>query len=230
MAVIDNDSEDNLQHLIEKNSDIIECSTTLDYNGKFDLVKQLETKENVAQKVHADWFIHLDVDELLYSNERNTTIQEALSKADALGYNAVNFDEFVFLPIQRFKRFNSNNYHTMNWYYFFEPKPNRLIRAFKKGLKTQVKSGGHNVDGELRLYEENMIMRHYMFENRKHAKTKYRDRFYSQQDLENRFHGNRRILQNRQLYLPSKAKLLYCQKQDWQLDKSHPQNKHFWQW
>lgn len=230
LAVIDNDSEDNLQTLIKQNSDVVESSIMLEYEGKFDLVKQLHAKENLARSLTADWVIHLDVDELLYSDTESEPLQASLSRVHDAGFNAVNFDEFVFLPIQRLKQFNPNNYHTMNWYYFFEPKPNRLIRAFHKSLKTDVASGGHNIEGDLMLYPNNMIMRHYMFESRKHAQVKYRHRLYSNQDLSKKFHGNRILLQDKELYLPAKKHLSRTAKGDWALDKSQPKIKHFWEW
>lgn len=230
LAIIDNDSEDNIQELIKQNSDVIKTTVRLPFHGEFDLVEQLNAKESLAKSLAADWLIHLDVDELLYSDTENETLQTALTRVHDAGFNAVNFDEFVFLPVQRLKQFTPNNYHTMNWYYFFEPKPNRLIRAFHKSLKTQVASGGHNVDGDLKLYPQSMTMRHYMFENRKHAKTKYKNRLYSDQDLDKKFHGNRLRMQNKELYLPAKKHLTRALKGEWSLDKSQPKIKHFWEW
>ena len=230
LAIIDNDSTDNLQTLIKQNSDVIEYSTMLKYDGKFDLIKQLEAKENIIRRITTDWVIHLDVDELLYSNIENESLQKSISNAHHAGYNAINFDEFVFLPIQRFKSFDSSNYHTMDWYYFFEPKPNRLIRAFNKSLKTDVRSGGHNVAGDLKLFPQSMIMRHYMFENRKHAKVKYRDRLFTDRDLEHNFHKNRVSMQGKQLFLPAKKKLSRVLNGQWVLDKIELKTKHFWEW
>ena len=118
----------------------------------------------------------------------------------------------------------------MGWYYFFEPKPNRLVRAFHKDLKIDIFSGGHNVEGNLNLYTENMVMRHYMFESRTHAKRKYKNRFYSEQDLKKKFHLNRALMQNKRLCLPPKKKLLQASSDEWCLDKSKPEIKHFWEW
>ncbi len=230
LAVIDNDSEDNLQDLIVENSDVVIKSERLKYDGYFDLVKQLEAKERMIQTLTTDWVIHLDVDELLFSDTHKEPLVDALLRVQNAGFNAINFDEFVFLPIERIKRFHSENYDTMNWYYFFEPRQNRLVRAFRKNLRTQITSGGHNVEGEVKLYPNNMIMRHYMFENRKHAKKKYRFRQYSIQDIENKFHGNRTPLQNNKLAFPTKKSLKRSALSDWSLDKSDPKKNHFWQW
>jgi len=230
IVVIDNDSEDNLQQLIKQNLDVVKDTYMFDYDGKYDLVKLLQAREKVAESIDSDWIVNLDIDEILYSNTENETIQEALTKAHNKGFNAVNFDEFVFLPVQKFKRFKAKNYHTMEWYYFFEPRPNRLIRAFHKSLKTDLNSGGHTVEGNVKLYPHNMIMRHFMFENRKHAKTKYKNRLYAERDLEKKFHGNRLLIQDKNICLPSKKHLMRSCKGQWVLDKSDPKNKHFWQW
>jgi len=230
LAVIDNDSDDNLQSLIVKNKDIVIKSTFLKYHGYFDLTQQLEAKENLIKELDCDWIIHQDIDELLFSDVKGERLADALERVHQSGFNAINFDEFVFLPIERFKGFKSTNYHTMKWYYFFEPRKNRLMRAFHRTLKTQIESGGHKLDGDIKQYPYNMCMRHYIFENRKHAQKKYQGRNYSKQDIENKFHRNRMLLQGQNLYLPSKRNLKKNASDNWDLDKSDPKSTHFWEW
>ena len=230
LAIIDNDSQDNLQDLITQNKDVVIKSKTLKYEGYFDLTQQLKAKESLTKELDCDWIIHQDVDELLYSNIKGERIADALKRVHELGFNAVNFDEFVFLPLERFKKFHSDNYHKMKWYYFFEPAKSRLMRAFHRSLKTKINSGGHKLEGDINLYPENFCMRHYIFKNREHAKTKYKFRNYSALDLENRFHRNRLPLQNNEIYLPSKKSLHKYNFKDWVLDKSKPKSNHFWEW
>ena len=230
LAVIDNDSDDNLQELIEKNKETVISSTMLAYEGHFDLTKQLRAKQSLAGTLKADWIIHLDVDELLFSDVPGETLNDAISRVDSLGFDAINFDEFVFLPIKLLSDYSSDNFHQMRWYYFFEPRPKRLIRAFKSNLETRIDSGGHDVVGVQNLYVKNMIMRHYMFENRSHLETKYRDRTYSNIDMKNRFHGNRLLLQSKPTILPSRKRLVRAKKSAWILNSSAPKTTHFWQW
>jgi len=230
LAVIDNDSTDDLQTIVRRNSDIICNTSTLKYHGSFNLTQQLEAKQSIAKEIESDWIIHLDVDELLFSDIIGETLFDALYRVHYTGYDAINFDEFVFLPAEVGVHYQKNNYPEMCWYYFFEPRPKRLIRAFKTHLSTQVESGGHDVEGYRNLYPDNMIMRHFMFENKSHAQRKYRDRTYSDIDIENKFHGNRILLQERALALPHRHELCRADKGDWLLDTSQPRLKHFWDW
>lgn len=230
LAVIDNESEDNLQELIDKNLDVVVRSSSLTYDGVFDLTRQLRAKQALAESLNANWIIHLDVDELLFSDIPGENLLDAFRRVDAQGHDAINFDEFVFLPVDRFKDYDSDNFHEMRWYYFFEPRQSRLIRAFRSDLRIRIESGGHDVEGAEKIYPQNMIMRHYMFKNKSHVKLKYKLRQYSEGDVRNKFHGNRIPLQNNQLFLPARKSLICCSKNQWNLDKSMPQNKHFWQW
>ena len=230
LAVIDNGSQDNLKALVQQNQDLICSYTRLDYDGSFDLTKILQAKENLAMTLDANWIIHMDIDELIFSDIAGETFSNALHRVDSAGFDAVNFDEFVFLPINYFQDYSINNFHRMQWYYFFEPHQNRLVRAFKKGHKTKIASGGHNVEGPARVYPANMALRHYMFENKAHVKRKYRDRIYALENISRGFHGNRVMLQNAELSLPSRRLLKRLKKNQWCLDTSLPYKKHFWQW
>ena len=230
MAVIDNDSEDNLLELIEYNSDVVITTKNLPYEGGFNLTEQLEAKQDLVQSIDSEWFIYLDVDELLFSDTVNERMVDAIERVDARGFDAINFDEFVFLPVDVYRNYKANDYHTMRWYYFFEPRPRRLIRAFKSHLRMNIESGGHGVQNVRNLYPNNMVMRHFMFENKKHAKRKYHERIYSKTDIENRFHGNRILLQNHTLILPQRRNLCIAGEKDWNLNKSKPKQKHFWEW
>jgi len=230
LAVIDNESEDGLQKLIQQNQDVVECSTMLGYNGSFDLTKQLQAKREIASTLDSDWIIHLDADELLFSDIPHETLLDAIHRVDTLGYEAINFNEFVFLPVERLKKYNHNTFHEMRWYYFFEPRKNRLVRAFRNNLRTDIESGGHEVEGDFSLYPVSMIMRHYIFESKSHAHKKYRTRTYSQGDIDKKFHGNRLPLQNIRINFPSRKELICADKDDWILSTSQPKKQHFWEW
>ena len=49
----------------------------------------LERKEALAATLAADWFVHLDADEIRLSPRSGVTLAEAIAEVDALGYNAV---------------------------------------------------------------------------------------------------------------------------------------------
>ena len=51
----------------------------------------LQRKEELAATLDADWFMHVDADEIRLPARGGLTLAEALERADGDGYNAVNF-------------------------------------------------------------------------------------------------------------------------------------------
>src|SRR5947209_3395096 len=58
----------------------------------------LERKAQLAAELDADWFLHVDADEIRLPPRPGMTLAEALAEVDREGYNAVNFQEFTFVP------------------------------------------------------------------------------------------------------------------------------------
>ena len=78
------------------------------------------------------------------------TLCDAIHEADEAGYNVLNFDEFVFLPEPHSDYSNTDYYTELLRYYFFEPKKNRLNRAWKRTSQLYYKaSGGHRLQGSI---------------------------------------------------------------------------------
>jgi hypothetical protein len=74
-----------------------------------------------------------DADEIREAPPPYSTLREGLEGADREGFNAVNFDEFVFLPTSEEESFEGTDYvASMEYYYFFEPRPLRQVKAWKK--------------------------------------------------------------------------------------------------
>jgi hypothetical protein len=98
----------------------------------FDLRAVLRAKEKLAREINADWFIHHDADEIREAPAPYKTLREAICAVDREGYNAINFDEFVFVPTSDNDSFEGTDYpKTMRYYYFFEPCPLRQIKGGK---------------------------------------------------------------------------------------------------
>ena len=64
---------------------------------------------------------------------------------DAAGFDAVNFNEFVFVYEDDAVSYVGTDYvEAMKSYYHFAPQPIRLVRAFRAGLPVDnLESGGH---------------------------------------------------------------------------------------
>ena len=84
----------------------------------------LERKEALAETLDADWFVHLDADETRLPPRSSLTLAEAIAEVDALGYNAVDFQEFTFVPtIEAPDHDHPRFQETMHHYYAYSPGP-----------------------------------------------------------------------------------------------------------
>ena len=96
---IDNESTDNSLEIAKrfkrKGVFMIEKQP---FPGYFDLVEQLKIKERLISEIDSDWFIHHDVDEIREAPSPFINLKEGIFEADKRGFNAINFDEFVFIP------------------------------------------------------------------------------------------------------------------------------------
>ena len=176
--VIDNESTDNSVKIAQKflQRGVISIGT-IPYTGVFDLTAQLEFKQKLAKTLDADWFIHHDADEIRYAPSPFPTLLDGILHADQKGYNAINFDEFVFVPTSKKQTFEGTDYvQSMRHYYFFAPKPLRRINAWKKtdNELDLVSWGGHAVHFQgMKIFPQNFIMRHYLALSFAHACKKY---------------------------------------------------------
>lgn len=155
----------------------------LSYHGCFDLPEILRLKEKLAKEIDADWFIHYDTDEIREAPHPYRTLLDGIEDADKQGFNAINFDEFVFLPTDDNQSYEGKDYVAeMQYYYFFEPYPMRRLNAWKNtsvGVDI-VNSAGHCVNFEgKRVFPTRFIMRHYICLSRAHAIAKYGSRVFS---------------------------------------------------
>ena len=232
VAIIDHGSTDDSVSICERllGRGVVSIDN-LPWTGVYDQVAQLSAKAAVAARLDHDWLVHTDADEWLHTRRAGESLLEGIERADAQGFTAVNFEEFVFLPdpvgaslydLRRSLR-----------YYYFAPGPNRLMRAWRRdsGLDN-INSGGHVLAGEgLRLFPESFVLRHYIVASQQHAIDKYVGRCFAQSDIDKGWHGNRLRLRPDDMRLPKPEAL--CQLEDWKstnFDFSRPKALHFWHW
>src|SRR5262245_35037939 len=102
-------------------------------NGFYEWKSILERKEVLAATLEADWFIHTDPDEVRLAPQASWTLAEAFQAVDQQGYNAVNFMEFTFIPVQESPDHNHPDFQkTMRWYYPFLPSFIHGLKAWKR--------------------------------------------------------------------------------------------------
>jgi glycosyltransferase involved in cell wall biosynthesis len=235
VVIIDNESTDGSDKLYStfKNSPIVKVAE-LKYGGVFSLSDQLAAKSKIYSELRYDWLIHHDADEIFQHAAIDLTLRNAIEEADEMGYNTLNFEEFVFLPEPGADYFNRNYLDECHRYYFFEPRTNRKNAAWKNinGLSC-AGSGGHRLSGEnVLISPTNHIFRHYIVLSETHAKIKYLNRSFDERDRRNGWHGNRLNFTETNLQIPEKSPFIhhlpspdskcFC--------KDRPTNKHFWEW
>lgn len=151
---------------------------TLPRSDGFDRLKvRLQRKDELATSLDADWFMHMDPDEIRLPPRSDQTLAEAFEEVDAMGYNAVNFVEFTFIPTYESPEHDHPDFQrTMKWYYPFMLRFPHHIKAWKKQTEKieLAQSGGHLPKiPNLLLYPEPFKMRHYQFLSLEQAREKY---------------------------------------------------------
>jgi glycosyltransferase involved in cell wall biosynthesis len=202
-------------------------------HGVFQWRNILERKEALANELSADWFMHLDADEIPLAPRHGQRLVEAFSDADAAGYNAIQFSELTFVPTREDPDHDHSEFRrTMRWYYSFAPRKLHLVRAWKRQSRRVdlANSGGHAVAFEGRtISPECGRMCHYLFLSRGHAVRKYVHRTYDPAEVRDGWHGWRASITPETIRLPSRSQLKTAGDDD-DLDVSSPRTEHCVLW
>jgi glycosyltransferase involved in cell wall biosynthesis len=198
-------------------------------DGVFRFIDILRRKEALAAELDSDWFIHLDADEIRLPPSSGVTLREAIQTADQMGYNAINFQEFTFLPTQEPPDHDHPSFaDTMRWYYPFLPAfPHRLNAWKRQNKRVDLASGaGHRVvfDG-LSMFPVSFPMRHYIFLSRNHALAKYGARRHDPAALKRGWHQWRENFTSDSIQLPF-CITLRTYELDYNLDAHNPHTSH----
>lgn len=203
---------------------------TLPRAGVFSLRQQCARKETLAATLDADWFIHVDADQILLPVQSTQSLAQALDEVDAQGYNAVYFHQFAFVPTQEAPDHDHPEFQqTMNWYYPHESSFPHSLRAWRRqDAPVELSwSGGHRVRFPgLRMYPSAFRYRHYLFLSIEHAIRKYMQKRFDPAEIADGWHGWRTRLRPETIRLPSQAELRHYKSDD-MLDHSEPRKNHF---
>lgn len=190
----------------------------------------LERKEQLAATLDADWFMHVDADEIRLSPQSNMTLAQAFTQAEECGYNTVNFMEFTFIPTLESPDHDHPAFQkTMRWYYPFLPLfPHRLNAWKRQPVPVELAwSGGHQIRFPgLHMYPKSFLMRHYLFLSIPHAIRKFVHRGYDPEEVEKGWHGWRPKLSPELIKLPKQTELRTYLSDD-ELDPSNPRTDHY---
>jgi glycosyltransferase involved in cell wall biosynthesis len=189
----------------------------------------LERKQELAANLDADWFLHVDADEIRPPPRPGVALVKALAEVEADGYNAVNFQEFTFVPTREAPDHDHPRFQeTMRWYYPFLSRFPDQLRAWKRqeAPVDLASSGGHRVEFPgLRMHPRSFPMRHYLFLSVEHAIRKYVERRFDEAELVAGWHRARAALQPGGVTLLPESQLRVFTS-DHELDSSNPWPRH----
>lgn len=193
IAYIDNASDDDSAALARAHFGAALASVDhLPFDGSFALRPQLEAKEKIIARLAPEWVIHLDADEIIEHREPGQTLLDLADEAEAGGYNALNFEEFVFLPEPGESYAGRDYLREMRRYYFYQPRPYRLVRMWRAGQGlSNIARSGHALGGPLRLAPQSHNLRHYIVLDEAAARAKYISRVYAAGEIAQNWHRNR---------------------------------------
>jgi glycosyltransferase involved in cell wall biosynthesis len=232
VVLIDNGSTDGTLDAV-RNGDFPDVvrHETFPYSGTFDLSRQLELKWAIAASLSSDWVIHQDADEILHAPTSWGGLRHHVEQADSLDFNVLNFNELVMLPADPSR---DDILHNNTNYYFIEPKPMRLMRAWKRSANLSPgKSGGHRLEGEnVNVYPQRMLLKHFIVRSQEHAYEKYLRRSFSSIDLEKGWHKNRLGFTVDNLRIPTTGEHLHSLSSPMDTPDRLPASvrTHFWEW
>jgi len=232
--IVDNGSDDGTAQLLRqpRYARNLAGLTTYPYAGLFDWDGILRTIDDTTSTLGADWVILSAPDEILHPRT-DESLSEAIARLDGEGFDAIDFNEFVFLPIDHDYMVDLTGPQPLQWYYFHEPRPNRLLRARRASLDAKWRpSGGHWLDGgDVRIATERFVLRHYIFRSQEHAYAKYAGRTYRPQELGRGWHGNRFRQPRDSFTFPDRSELEFLSDPAARaLSPARPRKQHYWEW
>jgi glycosyltransferase involved in cell wall biosynthesis len=232
VILIDNNSNDGTKdEFTAKNYPNIIERRDLAFDGRFDLSRQLAAKAIAFDELCSEWVIHQDADEVLHAPGNWGGLRESIQEAHAQGFTILNFNELVMLPFDpKIDDYMSNNRR----FYFFEPRPLRLMRAWRRSANlTNVATGGHILTGEnVYVSPKRMILKHFMVRSQSHAIQKYIGRAFADGDLAKGWHQNRVNLTTEMLKIPESSEFLHTLETPQASPAKLPRSAkaHFWEW
>jgi glycosyltransferase involved in cell wall biosynthesis len=191
----------------------------------------LERKEELANSLDADWFMNLDADEIRLAPSSDRALPQAFREVEQLGFNAVNFQEFTFIPTREEPDHDHPAFQrTMKHYYPFSssPAPTQVKAWKRQNIPVRFAwSAGHTLqfDG-LRIAPYDFVMKHYMFLSVAHAHKKYMMKKYDPDEVEAGWHRARAALRPELIKLPAESDLRLFLSDD-KLDASNPRSRHY---
>src|SRR5205814_4614079 len=140
----------------------------------FDWTAILGRKEELANTLDADWFLHHDADEFREAPWPGMKLAPAIQWVDQLGYNCIDFRVFNFPPIDDSFSGGDPREHFRYWEEAAAFDLHQL-KCWKKGSGpvSLIPSGGHEVGlPNRRVFPIPFLLRHYPIRGQAHGRRK----------------------------------------------------------
>ncbi len=203
--VIDNQSTDATREIAESmRGRGVAGVESMPYSGVFRWSAILARKQQLHTELGAHWYIHQDADMVLQAPNPHPTLAAGIAAVDRAGDNAIDCDEFVFMPTGPDDDHDNPRYlEEMQQYVYLSVKPEFRIIAWKNtGQRVRLADGGHRATFRgRRLHPGRFVLRHYLALSTEHALRKYA-RSYSRLELGWGWHGKRATLRRQDISYP----------------------------
>jgi len=204
--------------------------------GVYDWSSVLRWKEKIGREYDHEWLIHADADEWLQHPNSGMSLMELIAEADECGANAVDFEEFTFLPDSPLPA-GKDPRKIFRAYYWHKPEGYGYLRAWKRsaGL-TNTRSGGHGLHpilpwrrNALKIHAVKGVLRHYPILNAQHLREKYSSRNFAKKELSKGWHTDRVWLSSWNLNLSLNSHVFFLERPEAkEFNHSMPTKLHFW--
>ena len=142
----------------------------------------LERIEHLAEASTADWILYSDADEWRRSNRPGETLHDAVARADAAGYTAIDFRVFQFYCTAEPTWHALGRLDTPEEFFHYYDEADCISRIPNRKLwknvgRVHLGGGGHEVTfpGML-IYPQRMTMKHFPFRTPEQARRKIETR------------------------------------------------------
>ena len=151
-----------------------------DGTGAYSWSRILDRKAQLAHTLDGDWFIHQDADEFRESPWPHLSLADAVGLVDRLGWNAIDFEVFDFVPAGEDYRPGQDPVGTFRRYHPAAEYDRLQIRCWKKTAAPVdlTTTGGHEARfPRRRVFPVRFPMRHYPIRSAEQGERKvFRDR------------------------------------------------------
>jgi glycosyltransferase involved in cell wall biosynthesis len=141
-------------------------------SGTFPYVSILARKAELATELVADWFLHVDVDEVRRSPWPGVSLRDALYHVDRAGFNAVDHTVLRFVPVDN-GYVDGANFERYFRHFRFTFQQDFQVKAWRNERRPVALGSGHRAAfAGRRVYPYNFVYKHYPIRSQAHGERK----------------------------------------------------------